>query len=263
MGYLRRVRHPIVVTLGGGGAFALGYHLGLATGLRDGGVDIATSPLMGTSGGSHAAAAIATGMSIDEIAPIWKEHVDKARLLWGRAAPVAEALYGDRTVPEGSAAAGVAVRVLGWKRVVLWNAEVPLADLVAASSSIMPFTRPHKLGGRRYVDGGHRSGTSADLAPEAEVQLLFAPFALKSQGFLGRSGARRLRKETPKWEQRTGGHVIAVVPTDEICALSKGMRVIGDMDNAKRVHDLAVPVGKDLAATLLQDHADVVARLQP
>jgi predicted acylesterase/phospholipase RssA len=263
VGYGRVVRHPIVVTLGGGGAFALGYHLGLAVGLRDGGVDISTSPLMGTSGGSHAAAAIATGMTIDEISPIWKEHVDKARLLWGRAAPVAEALYGGRVVPEGSSAAGVAVRLLGWKRVVLWNAEVPLADLVAASSSIMPFTRPHKVGKRRYVDGGHRSGTSADLAPEADVQLLFAPFSLKSQGFLGRSGARRLRKETPKWEQRTSGHIIAVLPTNEMGALSKGMRVIGDMDNAKKVHDLAIPVGKALASTLLQDHAEVVARLHP
>jgi hypothetical protein len=42
-----------------------------------------------------------------------------------------------------------AVRLLGWKRVTLWNADVPLADIVAASSSILPFTRPHKIGKRR------------------------------------------------------------------------------------------------------------------
>ncbi len=255
------MRHPLTITLGGGGAFALGYHLGLAEGLHDGGIDIATSPLLGTSGGSHAAVAIATGMTFDDIAPIWEEYVDKARPLWGRAGPLAEELYGSRQVPEGSAAGSVAVRLLFWKRVELWNDEVPLADIVAASSSILPFTRPHKIEKRRYVDGGHRSATSADLAPEADLQLLFAPYAYKSQGFLGRIGARQIRKEAPKWEARTGGRVVMVLPTDEMCAMSKGMRVIGDVANAKKIHDLTIPLGRDLAATLRRDHPDVVARL--
>jgi hypothetical protein len=45
----------------------------LPTALWAGGVDITSTPLMGTSGGSHAAVAIATGMTFDEIAPIWQE----------------------------------------------------------------------------------------------------------------------------------------------------------------------------------------------
>ena len=255
------MRNPLTVTMGGGGAFALGYHMGLAEGLRDGGVDIATSPLLGTSGGSHAAVAIATGMTFDDIAPIWEEYVDKARLLWGRAGPLAEELYGSRQFPEGSAAGSVAVRLLGFKRVPLWNDAVPLADIVAASSSILPFTRPHKVGKRRYIDGGHRSATSADLAPDADLQLLFVPYAYKSQGFLGRIGARQIRKESPKWEASTGGRTVPVLPTDEMCAMSKGMRVIGDVANAKKIHDLTIPVGRELAATLRRDHPEVVARL--
>jgi predicted acylesterase/phospholipase RssA len=256
------MRHPLVVTLGGGGAFALGFHLGLAQGMRDGGgVDIATSPLLGTSGGAYAAVAIATGMTFDDVAPIWEEHVEEARLLWGRTAPLAEELFGTRRVPEGSSAGGVAVRLRGFKRVTLWNADVALADLVAASASILPFTRPHKIGKRRYIDGGHRSATSADLAPPADLQLLFIPYAFKSQGFLGRSGARKVRKEPPKWEARTGGRVVTVLPTDEMCAMSKGMRVIGDIANARKVHDLAIPVGRELATTLRRDHADVVDRV--
>jgi NTE family protein len=253
----------LTVTLGGGGAFALGFHLGLTHGLREGGVEIATSPLMGTSGGSYAAVAIATGMTFEEMAPIWEAKVEEAPLLWGRAAPVAEALFGTRTVPEGSSAGSVAVPLLGFKRVTLWNPDVSLVDLVAASSSILPFTRPHKIGKRRYVDGGHRSATSADLAPEADLQLLLVPYGVKSQGFIGRSGARKIRKEAPKWETRTGGRTIVVLPTDEMCALSKGMRVMGDIANARKIHDLAVPVGRALAVTVRCDYPDVAERLTP
>lgn len=255
------MRPAVTITLGGGGAFALGMHLGLADGLRESGIDIATSPLMGTSGGAYAAVAIATGMTFDEIAPIWELHVEEARLLWGRTAPLAEALFGDREVPEGSSAGSVAVRLLGFRRVVLWNVDVPLADIVAASASILPFTRPHKIGRRRYIDGGHRSATSADLAPEADLQLLFVPYGLKSQGFIGRIGARQIRKEPPKWEARTCGRTIVVLPTDELAARSKGMRVIGDIANARDVRDRMIPVGRELATTLRRQHPAVVERL--
>lgn len=251
----------MTVTLGGGGAFALGFHLGLHVGMRDAGVDIATVPLLGTSGGAHAAAAIGTGMTFDEIAPVWAEYVESSPTVGGRAGPLALSLYGTRVVPEGSSVGGGAVRLRGFKRVVLWSDEYPLADLVAASASIMPFTRPHKIGGHRYADGGHRSATSADLAPDADLQLLFVPFADKSQGFLGRVGARQIRKERPKWEARTGGSIVTVGPTAEMCALSKGMRVIGDMDVSRTIRDLAIPVGRELVSTLRRDHAAIVERL--
>jgi hypothetical protein len=55
--------------------------------------------------------------------------------------------------------------------------------------------------------------------------------------------------------------VVTVLPTDEMCAMSKGMRVIGDIANARKVHDLAIPVGRELATTLRRDHADVVDRV--
>jgi predicted acylesterase/phospholipase RssA len=218
-------------------------------------------PLLGTSGGSHAAAAIASGMTFDEIAPVWADYVERSRALAGRAGPLAHSLYATREVPPGSAMGGGAVRLLGFKREVLWNDRYPLADIVAASSSIMPFTLPHKIGKRRYIDGGHRSATSADLAPDADLQLLFVPFALKSQGFLGRVGARQIRREQPKWEARTGGTIVVVGPTDEMCAMSKGMRVIGDMEVAGAVRELAIPVGRDLVTALRRDHPGILERL--
>jgi predicted acylesterase/phospholipase RssA len=255
------MREPMTITLGGGGAFAFGYHLGLSQGLRDGGVDIATSPLLGTSGGAHAAAAIATGMTFDEVAPVWERYIEAARPLFGRAGPLAEALYASQTVPDHATVGVGTVRLLTFRRKVMWHTDYRLPDMVAASSSILPFTRSHKIGKRRYIDGGHRSATSADLAPEADLQLMFVPFAFKSQGFIGRVGARQIRKEVPKWEARSGGKVIAVLPNDEMVGMSKGLRVIGDMDTARMVHDLAVPVGRDLAALLRRDHQPVIDRL--
>ncbi len=255
------MREPMTITLGGGGAFAFGYHLGLSRGLREGGVDIATSPLLGTSGGAHAAAAIATGMTFDEVAPTWTQYIADARPLFGRAGPLAESLYGTHVVPEGAKVGAGVVRLLTFRRKVLWHDEYRLADMVAASSSIFPFTRPHKIGKRRFIDGGHRSATSADLAPDADLQLMFVPFAFKAQGFIGRVGAKQIRKEVPKWETRTGGKVIAVLPTDEMVALSRGMKVIGDMDNARMIYDLATPVGRELATTLHRDHQPVISRL--
>ena len=43
--------------------------------------------------------------------------------------------------------------------------------------------------------------------------------------------------------------------------MSKGMRVIGDIGNARKIHDLAIPVGRELATTLRREHVAVVARL--
>jgi hypothetical protein len=93
------------------------------------------------------------------------------------------------------------------------------------------------------------------------VQIVSVPYGTKAQGFLGRAGARRVRKETPKWERRSGGRSVVVLPTDEICALSKGMRAIGDIANARKVRDLTVPIGRDLAATLRRDYPEVIERL--
>jgi hypothetical protein len=39
------------------------------------------------------------------------------------------------------------------------------------------------------------------------------------------------------------------------------MRVIGDMDVARTIRDLAVPVGRELVSTLRRDHPAVLERL--
>jgi hypothetical protein len=250
---------PLVVTIGGGGSYALGFSLGVNEGLLEEGIDLRRAAIVGTSGGSHAAVAIAGELSFDHVAVIWAEYVASVGVLWGKAGPLAEQLYGSLEVSD---VAGVAVRLRWFRRVLLWAPEVRAADLVAASSSPFPFVRPHKIGSRRYIDGGHRSGTSADIVPPAAVQLVIAPFSDRAQGLLGKMGARQVAKETRKWSEATGGRTIVVGPTADMCAVTvKGMRAMGDMTIGRTIRDLAVPVGRDLAATLRRDHPGVVAHL--
>ena len=104
------MRPAVVVTLGGGGAYACGFHLGIARGLRDEGIDVARAPLMGTSGGSHAAVAIATGMVYADIVPAWQEYVDSVGTFWVRADTLAKRLYGTATLLDGASASGVCAR---------------------------------------------------------------------------------------------------------------------------------------------------------
>jgi predicted acylesterase/phospholipase RssA len=256
------VRPPIILTLGGGGAYALGFHLGIVEGLRREHVDVTNIPVMGTSGGSHAAIALAGGMSFDEIVPIWQRYVDDTGSFWVRASTLTEELYGTTQIPAEWPAAGVAVRFLGFKRVVLWAADHRPADIVAASSSPFPTARPHKVGKRRYIDGGHRSGTSADLAIDADLQIVLAPFMEKAQGFVGRLGARQVRKEPPKWRARTGGETIVIGPSEPMIGLKiSGMRDFGDTAIGRQVFDLAIPLGEQLAGTLRAAHPEVLARL--
>jgi predicted acylesterase/phospholipase RssA len=252
----------MTVTLGGGGAYALGFNLGIARGLQMSGIDISKVPLMGTSGGAHSAVAIATGMTFDEVAEIWQPYVDACGPVWVKALPLADELYGSRAIPEGGAAAGVAIRLLGFKREALWAADHPLPVIVAASASIAPFVRPTKVGKRRYIDGGFKSNTSGDLAPDADVNLILAPFAFKSQGFVGRTASRHLAKEPGKWEARTGGHAVVVRPSDAMVAVRiKGMKAMGDTHLGRQIHDLAIEIGVQLAGTLRRDHPEMITAL--
>jgi NTE family protein len=62
---------------------------------------------------------------------------------------------------------------------VVWNREsgVPLVSAVAASCAVPVVWPPVTIDGRRYMDGGVRSGTNADLAVGAESVVVLAPMA--------------------------------------------------------------------------------------
>ncbi len=52
--------------------------MGVADGLRDGGIDLRHWPIIGTSAGSFAAAAIDTQLGFDHVAALWERYIDAA-----------------------------------------------------------------------------------------------------------------------------------------------------------------------------------------
>lgn len=256
---IQPARPPLSVCFGGGGAFGFGYNMGVADGLRDGGIDVARWAIVGTSAGAHAAAAIDTGLDFEHVARMWEDIVGRQpRFRRSAGIDLAGPIYGERGATEVGA---VAVRLLTLRRRILTSEDYPLADIVAASSSVLPIVRPHKIDGRRYVDGGTISLASIDLAPPADLLLAITPFAVKGQGIGGRLGAFQARREIAKWTDRHHGSVLHVVPSAAMTAFGGGrLSHLGDMSIGRAVYPLAVELGRHVADIIHRDHPGIAAR---
>jgi NTE family protein len=79
---------------------------------------------------------------------------------------------------------------------VAWDrgSGAPLLAAVAASCAVPGLRAPVPIGGHRYIDGGVRSGTNADLATGYERVLIVAPLGANLDG-LGRQMRRALDAE--------------------------------------------------------------------
>jgi len=253
-------RPPIAVCFGGGGAFGLGYNMGVAAGLSERGFDLRRMPLLGTSAGAHTAAAIDNGLAFEHVAGLWEQAVSGASR---RRRSSGIDLSGPIYVTRGDTDVGaVAVRLLTWRRHVLSADDHPLAEIVAASSSVPLLVRPHKIDGKRYVDGGAISMASIDLAPAADLLIAVTPFAVKQLGLAGRIGAFQARRESHKWSQRHGAPVLDVVPSPEM-AEAGGQRVrdIADIRIARAVHADAIELGRHVGDIVRRDHPEIAARV--
>jgi len=139
----------------------------------------------------------------------------------------------------------------------VWDRDsgVPLARAVASSCAVPGLFPPVTIDGRRYTDGGVRSGTSADLASGYDSVLIVAPIGARSDGIdplLGsqaRAEAEALRAQ--------GASVELVFP--DAAALAR--IGINRMDASRR--DKAalggVTQGKALASRLAQSWAKAAA----
>jgi NTE family protein len=203
------------VVLGGGGVVGTAWMAGLAAGLRRAGVDLGDADLIvGTSAGAIIGAVLTTGADLDLLATARRPPdtagtpVDPARLaeLFG--------VLGDQSLPPEEArrragrfalAAEVGperthldrmAALIGspdWSDrallvtavdtesgdLAVWHARsgVPLLSAVASSTSVPGVFPPITIDGRRYMDGGLRSGTNADLAAGARVLVVIEPLA--------------------------------------------------------------------------------------
>lgn len=205
------------LVLGAGGITGIAWQLGVITGLREAGVDLTGADLIvGTSAGSVTGTLLAAGVDpVDAqrlearlgdgdppIRPDWERGSQAFAILTDetrdpasiRAEVGALALAAD-VIDEQSYVTALARRlpVHDWPDrpllinavdaatgdPVVWDraAGVPLDRAVAASCAVPCIFPPVTVGAGRFVDGGVRSGTNADLAAGCARVVVLAPLA--------------------------------------------------------------------------------------
>jgi NTE family protein len=129
-----------------------------------------------------------------------------------------------------------------WQR----SSGVPLPLAVASSCAVPWVYPPATINGRRYMDGGVRSTTNADLAAGHDLVVIVAPIA----GF----GRATVDEEADEL-RRAGARVEVVVPAEA------ALEAIGPnpLDPARRVQ--AAKAGLDQAPSAAEELAGVRARL--
>jgi NTE family protein len=101
--------------------------------------------------------------------------------------------------------------------------KVPLADAVVASCAVPSYYRPVSIAGRRYIDGGVRSLTNADLLADqgCEIVMVLSPFSSTQRGPLldtalfgvpRRATAIQTAREVARLRQ-AGSQVLWIQPT--------------------------------------------------
>ncbi len=202
------------LVLGGGGVTGVAWETGLLLGLAEAGINLAEADVfVGTSAGAVVVAQLTSGTALDQLyaaqvsaasgeiaarmspttivrmmmAMAWPGNPQQARRRLGHAALRA------KTVPEAQRRAVIEQRLPNhdWPQqrllipavnvetgeVVVFNKDsgVPLIDAVAASCAVPLVWPPITINGQRYMDGGMRSITNADLAQGYEQIVVIAP----------------------------------------------------------------------------------------
>ena len=203
------------LVLGGGGLTGIAWETGILAGLADHGVDLADADLVvGTSAGSVVGVDVRTGTPLTELfeaqsAPVTPTEV-YARM--GRAVMVRYAIavsFTRKPLVAGRRVGKVALRArteteaerrrifetrmstLDWPvgdlkitavetvsgefTVFDANSGVSLIDAVGASCAVPGIWPPVTINGKRYMDGGMRSATNADLAAGYQRVVVIAP----------------------------------------------------------------------------------------
>jgi NTE family protein len=200
------------LVLGGGGLTGIGWEWGIVAGLAEAGVDLSAADLIvGTSAGSVVGAQLATGLDVaaryeaqlvppdGELAATLGAKVmlryalamigpsAQARKRIGRLAlradtgeesarlAVIESRLPVKEWPTRALQITAVDTATGEFRVFDRASGVPLVSAVAASCAVPGVWPPVTIDGRRYMDGGARSGTNADLAAGYDRVVVIAP----------------------------------------------------------------------------------------
>ncbi len=238
--------HPLSMVYGGGGVYGIAYGLGVAQGLARTGIAVATAPSLGTSAGSWVASAMALGLGFEDFDRLDSPTVPTRRPVLHASA---SAIFGDARHHLVSVSA---VRLRSRRRHILDGGRYPLADLCAASSAVPGLFPPHRIEGRRYVDGGMWSATSVDAAADAHHVIVIAPLAGPVVGPMGRTAGLLLGRELQSWRERHPGTTITMIrPNREIGRLAtRNPLGLFDGERARLVYPLALEQGLRLGEQL-------------
>jgi NTE family protein len=265
------------LVLGGGGITGIAWEVGVLHGLRRAGVDLTNADLVvGTSAGSVVGAVVASGVDLAAAVATQREPPD--RNLPGvdvGLAMQAFAIMADPSLDPQAARARVGALALAAptgdpeKQVELFatrvpadwperrllitavdaetgeavtrdrDSGVPLVRAVAASCAVPCVYPPIAVNGRRYIDGGIRSGTNADLAAGADTVVVIAPMA--DSGPLGAPAAELagLRKRS----------TVSLIKPDKAALAAIGTNVL-DATRREPALEAGIAQGESLAPTL-------------
>jgi NTE family protein len=191
------------LVLGGGGVSGVGWELGVLAGLADLGVNLSDADLIiGTSAGSVVGAQLSSDVSVKDLyeeqlrgasseIPAVLSRGILLRWVWASLLPgddqkararIGKLALATTTVSESDRHSVIAERLpshewperrllipavevaTGDVRVFDKDSGVSLVDAVSASCAVPMVWPPVTIEGHRYMDGGVRSGTNADLA---------------------------------------------------------------------------------------------------
>jgi NTE family protein len=245
------------LVLGGGGLVGIAWEMGIVAGFAEAGIDLRDADLIvGTSAGSVIGTHLAHGRdpaTLEEsrrgaaARPPSSVPPDVATLtavfqLWASfdemtqdaCAQVGRLALAAKTVPEDEWLAGFAANDWpGWPEKPLLitavdcesgafkvfdrQSGVEVHKAVTASCSVPGMVPPVTIGGRRYMDGGVRSGTSGDLAQRIEPDRVLIIAPLGSPGAaasgVGRVIAKQIARE--KGELEGVGAKVFLIQLDE------------------------------------------------
>jgi NTE family protein len=273
------------LVLGAGGVTGVGWEVGLLFGLLEAGVDLSTAELViGTSAGSVVAAQLCSGTPLAELyerqlQPASSELSAKLgagtllcsawAMLRARDAAsfrrrMGELALGAKTVGEADRKRTIASRLpsLEWParalRIGTVNARtgeflvldaasgVALLDAVSASCAVPGVWPPVTIGSERFIDGGMRSATNADLAANFPRVAVLAPISEGIGPMQGLAPQVQALRET--------GSIVAFASPDAAARRQMGRNTL---DPRKRAD--SARAGRAQAKLVAKDFADAWA----
>ncbi len=274
------------LVLGGGGVLGISWETGILAGLLESGIDAGGADLIvGTSAGSVTGAQVASGRPIGELlaehfgppagVPAGMEF-DVANLVsifarWVaipemtrlRRAEIGALALASRTMSEERWVSSFGPLIgEGWPRRPLlltavdaesgafrvWDRDsgADIRRAVASSCAVPGLFPPVTIDGHRYVDGGVRSGTSADLAAGCEAVLIVAPIGARSEGL---DPLARRQAQAEAEALRAAGSRVELVFPDATALEAIGINRM-DPTRRRRAAEAGVRQGQELAARL-------------